>query len=62
MGENLAQAVKLVILFLLALSLLGAGVWTYQGLGLTVGLAILIFGVGGVLYAGYNTYQLASSV
>ncbi|WP_135302958.1 hypothetical protein [Haloarcula amylovorans] len=61
MEPDLRYLVRLVVLFLLAGALLGAGIWAYWGLGLVVGLAAIAVSVALVSYAGYDTYRLASA-
>jgi len=59
MDQKMVAALKLVVLFLLSGVLLGAGILTYWGLGLAIGLLAIVVSVGAVSWAGYETYQLA---
>jgi len=59
MDPKMVAALKLVVLFLLSGVLLGAGILTYWGLGLAVGLLGIVVSVGVVSWAGYETYRLA---
>lgn len=57
----MVAALKLVVIFLLSGVLLGAGILTYWGLGLAIGLFAIAVSVGAASWAGYETYRLAAT-
>ncbi|GGN89494.1 MULTISPECIES: hypothetical protein [Haloarcula] len=61
MNADILRVVRLTVLFLVAGTLLGAGIWTYWRLGLVVGLASVLASVLLVSYAGYDTYRFATA-
>jgi hypothetical protein len=61
MDPKMVAALKLVVVFLLSGVLLGAGILTYWGLGLAIGLLAILVSVGVVSWAGYETYRLAAA-
>lgn len=62
MGEQLVETLKLISLFAVAIAVLGASVWTYWGLGLTLGLVGVAVGLALFSYTGYATFNLAAAV
>jgi membrane associated rhomboid family serine protease len=61
MDQGVMRALKLVVLAALAAVFVGAGVWLYLAVGLSVGLAGPVFAVMLLLYVVNDVYEVVAA-